>query len=117
MRNAGTGKYYLGMVSGDSQWCFDSSEEATKQDACNQFTHIDWVTSPEADESIAGIITTSFMQRSALQRIYCSGADKYSRLIYNKCTEKKIFSDVIILDTRTDGLIWEIYCFHKQSVI
>lgn len=86
------GRYYMGHVSKDSHWQFDSSEEAARMDAANQLTNIRWIRFAQADEStVPGAISTAFIKGSTLQRINKPGVDEFSKLLYNREMGKRIY--------------------------
>lgn len=92
MRNNGV--YYIGIVGKDSNWQYNNSEDAVKNDACNQLTNIYWVKSEKADESIAGAVTTSFIRGQAFQKISKTGIKQYSKYAYNIWSGTNTFKDV-----------------------
>ena len=89
------GQYYMGHVSENSKWHFDSGEEAARLDAANQLTNIHWIRYEQADESnVPGAITTAFINRSTLQRINNRGVEEFSKLLYNREMDSRIYNDV-----------------------
>lgn len=84
------GQYYMGHIQQNSQWYFDSSEEAASMDVANQLTNVQWVCLSQADEaSVPGSISTAFIQGSTLQRINKSSVDMFSKLLFN-CNAGKV---------------------------
>ena len=86
------GQYYLGHVSKHSHWIFNLDEEATKLDASNQLTDIQWICYQESDEStVPGAISTAFIMGPALQRINKPGVENFCKLLYNREMKQNIY--------------------------
>lgn len=77
------GIYYLARVKSNSSWLFNNRDEATKYDACNQLTNVEWIKIGDESE-IPGALSTSFIRGYTLQRIYKPGVLEYSELIYDR---------------------------------
>lgn len=84
------GIYWLGRVTENSKWIFNSSEEATNKDASNQFTNIDWVRCG-SESDVPGVVTTSFIKGSTFQRIRKSGISYLTKKIYNSKKNEEIY--------------------------
>ncbi len=85
------GQYYIGRVGENSNWFFNSSEEARKIDACNQITDIKWIKSGD-ENSTPGAICTSLIRGHALEQIRKEGIKEYSALLYNKLTKTRLYN-------------------------
>lgn len=87
MRNI-DGKYYIARVTEKSKWIFNTSDDATCHDACNQLTEIYWkeVNSQSDESCVPGAVSTAFIMGSSFQRINKSGVEDYSKLLYNNIT-------------------------------
>ncbi len=86
MRSSGI--YYLGRVTEESKWIFNTSDEARKFDAANQITNIQWYRI--GDEScVPGAIATSLIRGMTLQKIWKEGVFEYSQLIFNEVSNTK----------------------------
>lgn len=83
------GKYYIGRVDEETEWLFNTTNEAVENDACNQLAKIEWKeVISEGDEScVPGAISTAFIKGSTFQRINKSGVEQYSQLLYNDITK------------------------------
>lgn len=95
------GIYYLGRITHDSKWRYDSSQEALQFDASNQFTNIEW--HKIGDESdVPGTITTAFIRGRTIQRIRKKGMSEYSQLLYNEKSNNELYKNVSLThDTET----------------
>ena len=103
------GKYYIGMVGEGTKWQYNNSNETAKHDAYNQITNVHWGSSPYADESIAGMVTTSFIRGQALQKIHKDGIKQYSRMTYNIWSNENIFDEKALRFSGED----KIKCFYN----
>lgn len=84
------GKYYIGLVTKESQYIFNASYDAVYNDACNQITGIKWLPENGLDESeVAGAIATAFIKGSTFQKINKTGVKEFSGLLYNSLVNKK----------------------------
>ena len=86
MRSSGI--YYLGRVTEDSNWTFNTSDEARKFDAANQITNIQWYRIGD-ESSVPGAIATSLIRGMTLQKIWKEGVFEYSQLIFNEMSNTK----------------------------
>lgn len=96
------GIYSLGRVSENTKWQFNTSDEATKIDACNQLTNIKWYNSlPYSNNlfdeaSVPGAISTSFILGSAFEKIHKSGVQEYSCLLYDKLAGTNYYPNITL---------------------
>lgn len=100
------GKYFLSKVGENSQWSFNSSEDAFSLDACNQRNDINWVQIKEFfdEASVAGIVKTSFIKGNTLQSINNPYISDYSEMIYAKALNKDFI--------KPESLTLEEKCFY-----
>ena len=89
------GKYYIGRVSKDSIWKYDSSPDREKDGAYNQLTNIKWLPSNGLDESeVPGAVSTSLIRGSTFQRINKVGVFEYSAHKYDELADSHYYSHV-----------------------
>ncbi len=119
------GKYYIARVTENSNWIFNTSDDAIDHDACNQLTEIYWkeVNSQSDESCVPGAVSTSFIMGSSFQRINKSGIEDYSKLLYNNITKinhydikleltEKNFYSLLSTDDCEDLLYFWLYKEH-----
>lgn len=76
------GVYYLGRITEESHWFYNSDADILKMDASNQLSDIEWLKIGD-EGSVPGAIATSMIRGRTLQNIWKSSMLEYSKLLYN----------------------------------
>ena len=92
------GVYYLGRVTENSKWIFNTSKIANDKDAANQITNIEWYRIGE-ESCVPGAIAISLIRGMTIQRINKTGVSKFSQHLFNQKSDKKIYKDTSIDDS------------------
>ena len=85
------GKYYAGLVTDESCWKYDCSDEALVNDTANQITNIDWFFAGD-ENCVPGAVCTAFAgSGQTLRKIPKEGIKKFTQHLYNKTKNTNYF--------------------------
>lgn len=92
MYNKNDGFYYIGKCN--SPYRFNTSEDAIKNDACNQ-VGVEWHKYADISQGLVpGAIITSLIKGLTFCRIRKTGVESFSKYAFNKASNKDVFKDI-----------------------
>lgn len=92
MYNKNDGFYYIGRCN--SLYRFNTSEDAIKNDACNQ-VGVEWYKYADTSQGLVpGAIITSLIRGLTFCQIHKTGVESFSKYAFNMASNKEVFKDI-----------------------